>query len=180
MPEFTNLEYLKTGNDQKRYNSDFIIREIKPSEYPFLKEMLYQAIFIPQGQPPLPRPIVEKPELRKYYEDFGKPGDFCLVAEKHQQLMGAIWIRLFDAQNKSYGFVDAETPEVSMAVLPEYRNQGIGSRIMAILLERLKNGPYPQLSLSVDAINFAYNLYKKHGFVDQFTVEGSVTMVKKI
>jgi hypothetical protein len=39
------------------------IREIHRSELAFLKEMLYQAIFIPEGQSPLLKNIIEHPDL---------------------------------------------------------------------------------------------------------------------
>ncbi len=58
------------------------IREIYPEEYHFLKEFLYQAIYLPQGVEPPPRSVVEHPELQVYIADFGTQcGDYCLVAE---------------------------------------------------------------------------------------------------
>ena len=38
------------------------IREIYPEEYHFLKEFLYQAIYLPQEVEPPPRSVVEHPE----------------------------------------------------------------------------------------------------------------------
>ena len=47
------------------------IRRLKIEEAAVLKDFLYEAIFIPEGVEPPARDIVELPELRIYYEDFG-------------------------------------------------------------------------------------------------------------
>ena len=36
---------------------DYIIRELKESEYPLLEDFLYEAIFIPEGVEPSPKSI---------------------------------------------------------------------------------------------------------------------------
>lgn len=74
------------------------IREVHRSELEFLKEMLYQAIFVPEGEPPLTKEIIENPDLAKYIEGFGRDGDLCLVAKLNGKLVGAAWTRLFTEQ----------------------------------------------------------------------------------
>ncbi len=155
---------------------DFIIREIKPIEYSFLKEMLYQAIYVADKKIVLPREIIEQPDLIKYIQDFGKTGDYCFVAEQKGKLIGAIWIRFI----QGYGFVDNETPELSMAVLQGHRGKGIGKQLLATMIDRLKNNQIKYVSLSVDKDNFAYELYRNHGFVDYHTSEKSITMIKEL
>ena len=155
---------------------DLEIREIKPTEYSFLNEMLYQAIFVADKKIVLPREIIEQPDLRKYIQDFGKTGDFCLVAEQNEKLIGAIWIRFIDG----YGFVDNETPELSMAVLNGHRDIGIGEQLLTTMIDRLKDKRLRRISLSVDRENFAYEFYKKHGFVDYLVSEKSIIMTKEL
>jgi ribosomal protein S18 acetylase RimI-like enzyme len=155
---------------------DLIIRDIKPIEYCFLKEMLYQAIFVADKKIVLPREIIEQPELRKYIQDFGKTGDLCLVAEQYGKLLGAIWIRFI----KGYGFVDNETPELSMAVLNGYRGKGIGKQLLTAMIDKLKEKRLKRISLSVDRENYAYGFYKKHGFVDFLADEESIIMTKEL
>ena len=59
-----------------------LIRKLKQNETELIKEFLYEAIFIPEGMEPPERSIIERPELRLYYEDFGSGrADHCLVAE---------------------------------------------------------------------------------------------------
>ncbi|MFZ1750044.1 MAG: GNAT family N-acetyltransferase [Saprospiraceae bacterium] len=155
---------------------DLIIRDIKPIEYSFLKEMLYQAVFVADKKIVLPREIIEQPALRKYIQDFGKTGDFCLVAELYGKLIGAIWIRFI----KGFGFVDNETPELSMAVLNEYRGKGIGKQLLTAMIDRLKDNRLKRISLSVDRENYAYGFYKKYGFVDFIAAEKSIIMTKEL
>jgi ribosomal protein S18 acetylase RimI-like enzyme len=155
---------------------DLEIREIKPTEYSFLNEMLYQAIFVADKKIVLAREIIEQPDLIKYIQDFGKTGDFCLVAEQYGKLLGAIWIRFI----KGYGFVDNETPELSIAVLNGHRGNGIGKQLLTVMIDKLKDRQLKRVSLSVDRENFAYGFYKKHGFVDYLASEKSIIMTKKM
>ena len=83
------------------------IREITPNEYAVLKDFLYEAIFIPEGVEAPSKDIVEQPELKLYYEDFGKGrGDHAIVAEEDGRIVGAVWTRIMD----DYGHVDDDTP----------------------------------------------------------------------
>jgi GNAT superfamily N-acetyltransferase len=153
-----------------------IIREIEQAEYSFLKEMLYQAIFLADDKITLSREIIEQPDLKQYIQGFGKEGDFCLVSEYHGQLIGAIWIRFI----KGFGFIDDETPELSMAVLKEFRGKGIGKQLLTTMIDGLKCTRLNRISLSVDKKNFAYGFYKKYGFVDFYASEKSIVMTKEL
>lgn len=157
-------------------DTGLVIREIKPEEYPFLKDMLYQAIFVPDENIVLPREIIEQAVLKQYIRNFGQDDDFCLVAEQHEKLLGAIWIRLING----YGFVDSETPELSMAVQKEYRGKGIGKQLLETMIDHLKGGKFKKISLSVDKKNFAYRLYKKNGFIDYAASDKSITMIREL
>ena len=64
-----------------------------------------------------------------------------------------------------YGFVDEQTPELAIAVVPNARGKGVGSALLEALLERARSEGYPSLSLSVDRLNKgAIALYEQHGF----------------
>jgi ribosomal protein S18 acetylase RimI-like enzyme len=101
-----------------------------------------------------------------------------LVAELDDELVGAAWARLFSEQNKGYGFIDYQTPELNMAVLEGYRNIDIGSKLLTGIFKGLKNKCYRKVSLSVDKSNYALNLYLKFGFEIFTSTETSVTMIK--
>lgn len=139
---------------------EYCIREIKPAEYAILPEFLYEAIFLREGETPPPRSIVNEPELRIYYEDFGKPDDRCLCAEKVGKVIGAVWVRNIDG----YGSVDSETPEFAVSVLKEFRGQGIGTVLMQHMLENMRDAGCCRASLAVQKDNYAFEMYRKLGF----------------
>jgi GNAT superfamily N-acetyltransferase len=154
------------------------IRLLETGEEWFLKEMLYQAIFTPDGEKPLPESIIELPEINRYIADFGRQGDICCIAEQKGILVGAIWSRLFSKEQKGYGFFDEQTPEISMALKPAHRGQGIGTMLLNALIETLYKQGYKQLSLSVDKRNRALDLYEKTGFEVVSEGGNSLTMVR--
>ena len=138
-----------------------MIRKLRAEEAPLLKDFLYEAIFIPEGIEPPAIDIVERAELRVYYDDFGSGrADHCLVAEAAGQVVGAVWTRIMN----DYGHVDAETPSFAISLLPEYRGRGIGTRLMREMLSLLKENGYRQASLAVQKANYAVRMYKNIGF----------------
>ena len=142
-------------------HNNVIIRKLCTEEAGLLKDFLYEAIFIPEGVEPPPRDIVEQPELRIYYEYFGRgAADHCLVAEADGHVVGAVWTRIMD----DYGHVDDETPSFAISLIPEYRGKGIGTRLMRNMLNLLKEQGFKQASLAVQKANYAVRMYKKVGF----------------
>lgn len=156
------------------------VRPIQVGEIPQLEDFLYEAIYIPRGAEKPDKEIIRRPELIIYIEDFGKDTDVCLVAELDGILIGAIWSRIFAASDKSYGYVDGDTPELSMSVLKRYRNLGIGKNLLARMMTTLKRLGCKQVSLSVDRTNYAFTLYQKTGFDVLKSSGKSVIMIKKI
>jgi len=147
--------------DLVEIHEGIVIRKLQPEEVELLKDFLYEAIFIPEGVSPPARDIVECPELRLYYEGFGNaPADHCLAAETDGHVVGAVWTRIMN----DYGHVDDETPSFAISLLPEYRRQGIGTRMMRGMLALLKEQGYRQASLAVQKANYAVRMYKNVGF----------------
>ena len=138
-----------------------IIRKIRPEEHDLLREFLYQAIYLPEGVEPPPRSVVDLPELQVYVTDFGtRPGDHCLVAEVEKKIIGAAWCRIME----DYGHMDSDTPSLAISLLPEYRGQGTGTRLLNGLLHLLWENGYRRASLSVQKENPALRLYRRTGF----------------
>lgn len=150
--------------NKKTFNEKPVIRSIKKEELPLLREFLYLAIFVEEGAVPLPFEIVDDPRLCKYIRDFGKEGDISLVAHCGQEVIGVVWTRLFPAVAPGYGYYDEKTPELSIAVKPQWRGQGIGSALMTTMLKTLAEAGYEAVSLSVTQKNPAADLYKMCGF----------------
>ena len=63
-----------------------------------------------------------------------------------------------------YGHVDDETPSLSISLYKEYRDKGIGSRLMQEIIKLLVSKGYKHVSLSVQKANYAVNMYLKLGF----------------
>ena len=134
--------------------------------------MFYQSLFVPSGQEPFSPEIVDRPELLKYHHNWGRVGDVAVVIENHKtvSLIGAAWVRLYPPDDPGYGFVQGDIPELSIALKPEYRGRGLGTRLIEALFEALKKQDFKGVSLSVDRRNPAIRLYQKLGFeivVDQ-------------
>lgn len=161
--------------------TDLKIRRIKATEIKFLEDMLFEAIYIPEGEPCLPRSIIKDPSLAKYIENWGKDNsDIALVAETNEKLIGAIWVRKFSETNKGYGYIDETIPEMGMAIYSEYRNKGIGKRFIEEMKLTLQEKDFKAVSLNVDKANYAFKFYQKEGFETVSETETSATMIKYI
>lgn len=64
-----------------------------------------------------------------------------------------------------YGWVAADIPELSVAVLPEHQSQGIGGMLVDVVCTLAKMSGFPAVSLSVDDGNGAARLFHDRGFV---------------
>ena len=136
-------------------------RELKEDEISLLKDFLYEAIFIPEGVEVPDRSIIEQPELTLYYDNFRKgQADNCIVAEVDGKVVGAVWTRIMN----DYGHVDDKTPSFAISLYKEYRNKGIGTKMMRQMLESLKSQGYERASLAVQKANYAVKMYEKVGF----------------
>jgi ribosomal protein S18 acetylase RimI-like enzyme len=158
-----------------------IVRQLKKSELHVLADMLYLAIHVPIGQEAHPRDIIYDKSLVKYFENWGKDKyDQALVAVVNEVIVGCIWGRQFPSSNKGFGYVDDDTPELSMAVTEIYRNKGIGSELLQEICQMYSRIGVGFVSLSVDKTNRAKGLYKRIGFETVKETETSLTMKKPV
>jgi GNAT superfamily N-acetyltransferase len=89
-----------------------------------------------------------------------------LIAVEEGFPVGAAWYRLFRRDNPGYGFVDEQTPELAIAVVPSRRGRGIGEALLDALCARAAAEQHAALSLSVEKGNDPLlAFYEKHGFV---------------
>ena len=153
------------------------IRALTQADKSFLWDMVYQAIYVPKGQAPPPYEIVYQPALAWYVQDWGRDGD-CgfLASDESGQQVGAIWVRFATGEGHGYGYVDDDTPELSMALLPDYRGKGIGTQLFAHMFD--SSCTRPKVSLSVSVNNPARRLYERVGFVEVEQSGDSLTMIR--
>lgn len=100
------------------------------------------------------------PAFPTYTAGWGRAGDGGLVAVEEDEVVGILWWRLFSAEEPGYGFVDAGTPELGIAVVPGRRGRGVGRALL-----RGAIAAQPRLSLNVEDGNPAEALYRAEGFV---------------
>jgi len=131
----------------------------------FLKEMLFEAFF---WDPSIKRPSFasfrDNPEFSKLLAGWKRRGDRAVIAEENGERIGAAWFRLWTPELHSYGFVDAASPEIAMAVRADYRSKGLGRKLLGALVQTARADGFPALSLSVSPLNSARQLYESTGF----------------
>ena len=151
------------------------IRPTTQFDEAFIREMLYEALFVPPGHEPFPRSVLDQPDIAHYADGFGtRPGDAGLIAETAGRRIAAAWVRLLQGDDRGYGYIDDDTPELSAAVRPRWRNQGIGTTLLLRLVKEL-----PRVSLSVDSRNPAVRLYEQLGFKVVAAEHTSLTMLRQ-
>ncbi|MEP7285596.1 MAG: GNAT family N-acetyltransferase [Chloroflexota bacterium] len=157
----------------------YTVRPLTSTDEPFLWEMLYLAIYVPEGTPPPSRDILKLPEIAKYVQHWGRSDDAGLIAidAETRNPIGAVWLRQFLENDKGYGYVADDIPELSIAVLPKYRGKGLGTRLLGDLITAMTPKSRP-ISLSVDATNPAVVLYKRFGFETVGINGTSLTMLR--
>jgi ribosomal protein S18 acetylase RimI-like enzyme len=155
------------------------LRLLTKADQPLLWQMLHQALFVPLGLERPPFAIVYQPELARYVAAWGRTTDLGFVAEdtETKRPVGAAWVRLLADEERGYGYVDKDTPELSIAVLPDYRGKGIGSALLTALLDAAAER-FPAVSLSVSRDNPALRLYTRFGFTVVSDDEETLTMVR--
>ena len=159
-----------------------LVRPGEPEDADFLWDMLYEAVRWEyenlQSRPPREE-ILSEPGISHYLEGWGRPGDAAVVAldEDGGRRIGAAWYRLMPPEDPGYGFVNAATPEIAIAIVPEHRGRGVGDALLRALKDVANSQSFAALSLSVQLGNSAaVRLYERHGFRKLFEVEDSWTM----
>ena len=146
------------------------VRPGEPDDLEFMWEMLYEAAHH--------RPLSD-PLISRYLDGWGRTGDAAVISldPDDGSKRGAAWYRLMPVEGPGYGFVDASTPEVVIAVVPDQRGTGVGGTLLRGLLETARSQGFDALSLSVrDDNHAAVRLYERCGFVRLSSGEGSWTM----
>lgn len=162
--------------------NNIYIREIDKKDIPFLWDMLYESLYVPAGQTPFNREILQEPHIAKYVENWGNQGDIGFIAyTDNGENIGSITARFFSEHNKGFGYVSDDIPELGMAIKANYRGKGVGTALLKQLTEALKQKGVEQLSLSVDPQNTpAMKLYERFGFKQVGVVGTSITMVAQL
>jgi GNAT superfamily N-acetyltransferase len=145
-----------------------VLRPADQQDMRFLRDMLRHAYHWRIAQDP------DLPVFR-YVQNWGRPGDAGVIASAGPNAYGAAWYRLFPASAPGFGFVDEQTPELTIAVVPSQRGGGTGGELLEALLQRARDDGFTQISLSAEPGQTGF--YEKHGFRELTRRDGTVTMV---
>ena len=158
-----------------------IVRPAEGSDAGFLAEMLVAAAFWRADGPSDSVPqVLGHPQFAHYIAGWPRPGDLGVIASSGQQPVGAAWARMLPRSDPGYGFVDSDSPEVSMGVAPASRGRGVGTRLLNGLIATASEQGLASLSLSVEPDNYARRLYERAGFRQVGQVGGSLTMLLRL
>jgi ribosomal protein S18 acetylase RimI-like enzyme len=153
------------------------VRGATAADAAFLAEMLVVAFCWRDESPRLSvDDALADPSIARYVAGWPRPGDVGVVAQSGSGPVGAAWWRFLPADDPGFGFVDAGIPEISLGVRASFRGQGVGTRLMQVLIERARSAGLPGLSLSVEPDNGALRLYERLGFRPVGRSGGSLTM----
>ncbi len=152
---------------------------LRSSEQFVVKELLHYAVRLDETAEALDA----HPSLEQYHRNYGNyNGDIGVYVTVDHKIAGGAWIRLL---LNGPAYVDKNTPELVLSVLPQYRRQGLGTLLMEQLFKEAAK-IYPQISLSVREVDPAMELYERLGFQkvensERTNIEGSssFTMLKK-
>jgi len=149
-----------------------MIRKGSPADVPFMKSMLAHAYGwrVNAFDADIP--------LTRYVDNWGRRGDVAVIAHETGNRVGAAWMRLFRASEPGYGFVDEQTPELSISVVPSRRRHGVGQELLDALVERARAEGHAQVSLSVEQDSPAVAFYERNGFESAGESQGGLVMVK--
>jgi len=140
----------------------FTTRPLGPADQSRLWDWLHLALWDPPPAPLRPREVLDNPGVAIYAEGWGREGDVGVVGEWEGKPIGACWVRLI--RGAGLGYVDDQTPQLGIALEPEYRGKGLGQRLMLAALDAARRHGYRQVSLTVHPENPAAALYRKCGF----------------
>ena len=124
---------------------------------------LHVALWDPPPAGLRPIGVLQTPGVRIYAEAWGKPSDVGVVAQVNGTDAGACWIRLLPV-GSGLAFVDAETPQLGIALEPAFQHKGYGRPLMLETLRAAARAGYRQVSLTVHPDNPARDLYESCGF----------------
>jgi ribosomal protein S18 acetylase RimI-like enzyme len=147
-----------------------MIRKGSHADVPFMRSMLAHAYGwrVNAFEADIP--------LTRYTDNWGRNGDLALIAHETGNRVGAAWLRRFSANEPGYGFVDEQTPELSIAVVPSRRKHGVGQELLDALLEKAQAEGYGAVSLSVEEDSRAVAFYERNGFERVGSTEGGLVM----
>jgi ribosomal protein S18 acetylase RimI-like enzyme len=127
------------------------------------QQSLWRWLHIAPPAPLRPSEVLHHPDVRVYVEGWGLPTDLGVVAVMGGKDAGACWMRLVQGR-QGLAYIDDETPQLGIALEPEFQHRGIGKPMMKAALAAAWQHGYRKVSLTVHPENPARLMYKACGF----------------
>jgi len=144
----------------------------------FLRDMLHHAYYWRERT--VPQDPMEG-SVQRYVMNWGRPGDAAVIAlDDVGSPVGAAWYRLFKASAPGYGFVDEQTPELTISVVPSRRQHGVGKELLDALLAKASEVGHSAVSLSVEQDSPAVKFYERNGFERVGEAAGGIVMLRRL
>ena len=124
---------------------------------------LHVALWDPPPAGLRPIEVLQNPAVRIYAEGWGRTGDVGVVAHVDGRDAGACWMRLVPG-GQGLAHVDDETPQLGIALEPEFQRRGHGEPLMRAALAAARGQGYRQVALTVHPQNPARRMYERCGF----------------
>lgn len=138
-------------------------RPLTATDQPQLWNWLHIALWDPPPAGLRPLEALQIPGVRIYAEGWGQPSDVGLVAQVDGVDAGACWMRLLP-EGVGLASIDAQTPQLGIALLPGYQHKGYGRALMQAALKAAEEAGYKRVSLTVHPENPAQHMYESCGF----------------
>lgn len=152
------------------------LRQINASDLALQKQLLLVALWTPDDEP-TPQPhVLEVPHIKEFFVDWGREGDLGYFAfDEQDNPAGIVQVRYKSSPTSMH----RNLPELALAVLPEYRGQGVGLKLMEHILAQVEKTA-DGVRLGVHPKNkAAINLYHRFGFdVYEIAQSGYPQMVR--
>lgn len=134
---------------------------LRSSEQKIATDMLWYAMRLDETN----KSLRDFPALSVYERFYGlSTKDLGLYSLVDNKISGAVWMRLLKPEDAAMGYVDASTPVLNIAVIPEFRNKGIGFAMLSQLLQEA-GVVFEQVSISILQDSKSVKFFEKFGFV---------------
>jgi GNAT superfamily N-acetyltransferase len=141
------------------------IRDATARDRPFLIEMLVEAANWTGDRRIDREAVLGRPDLSRYISNWPASQEIGAIAATAKLAVGACWLRFFASEGPGCGYVSDEVPELSLAVAPAWRGQGVGRLLLGRIADRAVATGLTRISLSVEIANPAHHLYESEGYV---------------
>lgn len=138
-------------------------RPLGPRDQDRLWRWLHIALWDPPPAKLRPVEVLQSAGVRIYAEGWGRGTDVGLVAMVDRRDIGACWMRLLP-EGVGLAYVDEQTPQLGIALEPEFQHMGYGGQLMRAALAAARSAGHRQVSLTVHPANPAIALYERCGF----------------